>query len=66
MYWTRTPMEMIFKSKIVREMLKAKDYIHDEVETGKLTVGWGLRRLLEKLADDKPVVLNSGNDGPEA
>ena len=23
-------------------------------------------RLLEKLADDKPVVLNSGNDGPKS
>ena len=30
-----------------------------------MTVGQELRRLLEKLADDKPVVSNSGNDGPE-
>ena len=59
------PMEIMLKSKIVRETLKAKCYALDEVQTGKVTVGEDLRTLLKKLADDKPVVSNSGNDGPE-
>ena len=59
------PMEILLKSKIPKETLKAKRYDLDEVETGKVTLGQDLRRLLEKLADDKPVVSNSGNDGPE-
>ena len=59
------PMEIMHKSKIVRETLKAKGYDLDEVKTGKVTVGEELRRLLEKLADDKPVVSESGKDRPE-
>ena len=58
-------METMFKLKIVRETLKAKGYDLDEVETGKVTVGEDLRRLLERLADDKPVVSESGKDRPE-
>ena len=50
------PMEMMLKSKIERETLKAKSYDLDEVETRRVTIGEDLRRLLEKLADDKPVV----------
>ena len=59
------PMEIMFKSKIVRETRKEKGYDLKEVETGKLTVREDLRKLLERLADDKPVVLESGNDRPE-
>ena len=58
-------MEIMLKSKIVRETPKAKSFDLDEVETGTVTVGQGLRRLLEKLADDKPVISNNGNDGLE-
>ena len=54
------PMETMLKLKIVRETLKAKGYDLDEVETGKVTVGEDLRRLLERLADDKPMVSESG------
>ena len=46
------PMGIMLKSKIVRETLKAKEYEVDEVETGKVTEGQDLRRLLEKLVDE--------------
>ena len=59
------PMEMMLKSKIVRETLKAKNYDLDEVETRKMTIGEALRRLLEKLADDKRVVRNNDKEKPE-
>ena len=59
------PMEIMLKSKTVRETLKAKDYDLDEVETVEVTVGEDLRKLLERLADDKPVVSESGKDRPE-
>ena len=60
------PMEIKLNSKIVRETLKAKSYDLDEVETGKVTVGTDLRKLLdERLADDKPEVPESGKDKPE-
>ena len=58
-------MEMMLKSKIVRETLKAKSYDLNEVETRRLTIGQDLRILLEKLADDKPVVRNNDRDQPE-
>ena len=47
------------------ETLKTKGYDLDEVEAGKVTVGDDLRRLLERLADDNPLVSESGNDRPE-
>ena len=59
-------MEIMLKSNIVRETLNAKGYDLEEVETGKVIIGKDLRRLLEKLADDKPVALNSDKDKPEA
>ena len=62
---TGMPMEMMLKSNIVRETLKAKSYDLDEVETRRVTIGEDLRKLLEKLADDKPVVPNNDNDKPE-
>ena len=58
-------MPMEIKSKIARETLKAEGYDLDEVETGMVMIGEDLRRLLEKLADDKPVVRNNNKDKPE-
>ena len=55
-------MEMMLKSKIARETPKAKSYDLGEVETRRVTKGEDLRRLLEKLADDKPVVQNNDKD----
>ena len=52
----RMPVEILLKSGIVRETLIAKGYKLDEIETGKAMVGQDLMKLLEKLADDKPVV----------
>ena len=62
---TGMPMEMMLKSKIGRETLKAKNYDLDEVETRRVVIGEDLRRLLEKLADDKQVVRNNEKDKPE-
>ena len=59
------PMEIILKSKIVRETLKAKGYDLNQVETGRAMIDEDLRRLLEKLADDKPVVKKKGKEEPE-
>ena len=58
-------MEMMVKSEIVRETLKAKGYDPNEVETGRVTIGEDLRILLEKLADEKPVARNNDKDKPE-
>ena len=58
-------MEMMLKSKLVREPLKAKSYDLDEAETRRMTIGEDLRRLLGKLADDKPVDRNNDDDKPE-
>ena len=62
---TGTPMEMMLKSKIMREILEAKGSDLDEVETRRVTIGEDLRRLLEKLADDKPVARYNDKDKPE-
>ena len=58
-------MEIMLKSKIVRETLKAKGYDLNQVETGRAEIGDDLRKLLEKLADDKPVVEEKGKNEPE-
>ena len=50
------PIGIKIKSKIVRETLKAKDYDRNQVETGDAQIDDDLMRLLEKLADDKPVI----------
>ena len=50
------PMEMMLRSKILRETLKAKSYDLDEVETRRVTIGEDLRRLLEKLADEVTIL----------
>ena len=62
---TGMPMETMLKSKIVRETLKTKSYNLGEVETRRLTIGEDLRKLLEKLADNKPIVRNNDKDKPE-
>ena len=59
------PMENMLKSKIVRETLKAKGYDLNQVEMGRAEIDEDLRRLLEKLADDKPVVKEKGKEEPE-
>ena len=59
------PMEVMLKSKTVRETLKAKGYDLNEVETGSVKIEEDLRRLFEKLADDKPVVRRKNKDEPE-
>ena len=59
------PIGIILKSKIVRETLKAKGYALNQVETGEAQIGDDLMRLLEKLADDKPVIQEKGKEEPE-
>ena len=59
------PIEIMLKSKIVRETLKAKGYDLNQVETGDTQVDEDLWRLLEKLADDKPVNVGKGREEPE-
>ena len=54
------PIGIILKSKIVRETLKAKGYDLNQVETGDAQIDDDLMRLLEKLADDKPVIQEKG------
>ena len=58
-------IEIMLRSKIVRETLKAKDYDLNQVETGDTQVDEDLWRLLEKLADDKPVNEGKGREEPE-
>ena len=59
------PIGIILKSKIVRETLKAKGYDLNQLETGDAQIDDDLMRLLEKLADDKPVIQEKGKEEPE-
>ena len=59
------PIGIILKSKIVRETLKAKVYDLNQVETGDAQIDDELMRLLEKVADDKPVIQEKGKAEPE-
>ena len=59
------PIEIMLKSKIVRETLKAKGYDLNQEETGDTQVDEDLWRLLEKLADDKPVNVGKSREEPE-
>ena len=59
------PMEIMLNSKIVMETLKAKGYDLNQVETGRAVINEDLRRLLEKLAGDKPVIKEKGKEEPE-
>ena len=61
----RIPIEIILKSKIVRETLKAKGYDLNQVEVGTAQIDDDLMRLLEKLSDDKPVIQEKGTEKPE-
>ena len=56
----RIPIEIILKSKIVKETLKAKGYDLNQVEAGTAQIDDDLMRLLEKLSDDKPVIQEKG------
>ena len=58
-------MEIMLKSKIVRETLKAKGYDLNQVETGRAVIDEDLRRILGKLADDKPVIKGKGKEETE-
>ena len=53
------------KSEIVKETLKAKGYDLNQVETGDAQIDDDLMRLLEKLADEKPVIEGKGKEEPE-
>ena len=55
----------LLRSKIVRETLKAKGYDLNQVETGDAQIDDDLMSLLEKLADDKPVIQEMGKEEPE-
>ena len=59
------PVGIMLKSKIVRETLKAKGYDLKQEETRDAQINEDLMRLLEKLADDKPVVQDKGAEEPE-
>ena len=59
------PIGMMLRSKIVRETLKAKGYDHNQVETAQAQIDEDLMRLLEKLADDIPVIEGKGKEEPE-
>ena len=59
------PIGIMLKSKTVRETLKAKGYDLNQVETGDAQIDEDLMRLLEKLADDKPVIKEKGEEEPE-
>ena len=59
------PIGIMLKSKIVRETLKAKGYDLNQVETGEAQIDDDLKRLLEKLADDKPVIQENIKEEPE-
>ena len=61
----RIPIGIMLKRKIVRETLKAKGYDLNQLETGDAQIDEDLMRLLEKLADDKPVVKEKGKEEPE-
>ena len=59
------PIGIMLKSRIVRETLKAKGYDLNQVETGEAQIDDDLKRLLEKLADDKPVIQENSKEEPE-
>ena len=59
------PIGIMLKSRVVRETLKAKGYDLNQVETGEAQIDDDIKRLLEKLADDKPVIQEKGKEEPE-
>ena len=61
----RVTVEILLKSKLVIETLKAKGYDLEEVEKATVTIGQDLMNLLQKLADNKPVHSTTRDDEPE-
>ena len=59
------PIGIMLRSKIVRETLKAEGYDPNQVETGQAQIDEDLMRLLENLADYKPVIEGRGKEEPE-
>ena len=59
------PIGIMLRSKIVREMLNAKGYDLNQVETGQAQIDEDLMRLFGKLADDKLVIEGKGKEEPE-
>ena len=59
------PIEIMLKSKIVRETLKTKGYDLNQVGTGDTQIDEDLGRLFEKLAYNKPVNERKGREEPE-
>ena len=59
------PIGIMLKSKIVRETLKANCYDLNQVETGEAQIDDDLKRLLEKLAVDKPVIQENSMEETE-
>ena len=57
-------LDLLLKSKLVRETLKAKGHDREEVEKGRAAVGQDLMKLLQKLADNKPVDPNEKHNEP--
>ena len=49
----------------MREALKAKGFDLNQVEMRRAEIGDDLSRLLEKVADNKPVIRNKGKEEPE-
>ena len=50
---TGVPFEILLKSKLIRETLKAKGYDLEKVKKGNATIGQDLINLLQKLSDNK-------------
>ena len=59
------PIGIMLKSKIVRETLKAKGYDLNQVERGDAQIDEEMMGLLEKLADDKPMIKEKGKEEPD-
>ena len=58
------PIGIMLKSKIVTETLKAKGYDLNQVETEEAQIDEDLKGLLERLADDKPVIQENCKEEP--
>ena len=59
------PIGITLKSKILRETLKAKGYDLNQVEPADTQIDEDLMRLLEKLADDEPLIERKGTEEQE-
>ena len=59
------PMEVMLKSKVVRETLKTKGYDLKQVEAGSAKIGEDLWGIFGNLLDDRSVVRTNDKDEPE-